>query len=90
MNRRQAIRGLIGGLLGCYGAGMAAPLVAKTVVTVAPALPPLPPGAISIPFACLPLNLYIQGPAYMVIFDRKLTVEEQTSVLRNGWSEKGL
>src|SRR4051812_25433439 len=34
---------------------------------------PNSPAAISVPFATLPINLYIRGPRYRVMFDRILT-----------------
>jgi hypothetical protein len=36
---------------------------------VRPAPPPVS-GGIAIPFACLPVNTYIRGPRYRVVFDR--------------------
>ena len=35
-------------------------------------LPPAVPmkGALSIPYSCLPPNVYIRGPKYRVVFDR--------------------
>lgn len=40
------------------------------------------PGAISIPYATLPMNRYIQGPRYRVMFDRIATPNFTTDVSR--------
>lgn len=43
---------------------------------------PMSPGAISIPYATLPVNRYVQGPRYRVLFDRVVTPNFTTDIGR--------
>jgi len=57
MTRRGALRGMM--------AAAAAVMCGKL-----PAIPKPSPAAMSIPFATLPMSVYIRGPRYCVVFDK--------------------
>jgi len=61
-------------LLKTLFAGAAAVACGDITKVLAAATPPAAaPAALSIPFATLPINTYIRGPRYRVMFDRIIT-----------------